>query len=190
MTRPNHPPDAEDAPPRRKNVDLGFVFLALIAVGGGVGVLLTRGLDRVIELLLHDVVLMAALAPKILAGVLLAAWLRLLISREAIARWFGRAAGLVGLLRALGAGVVLPGGPMTAFPLVAAFGRAGADVGAASAFLGGWMLLNANRIIVWEMAFLDAELVGWRVLLSLPFALALGFVALVLGRPRFEPTPK
>lgn len=168
---------------RRRRIDGGFLLVAAIAVGSALGVWITKGPERFVAVLEKDAGLLASVAPKVVAAVLLAAWLRALVPSEAIARWFGRDSGLRGLLRAFGAGVVIPGGPMTAFPIVAAFSRAGADAGAGAAFLASWLLLGANRIIVWELAFIDPQVVGWRVLLSLPFPILLGLAARAWGRP-------
>lgn len=169
--------------PRRKRMDLGFALVIAIALGAGTAVWALRGGDRVLELLSRDAALLLSIAPKIIAAVFLAAWMRLLIPKEAVARWFGRDAGLRGVLRASAAGVVLPGGPMTIYPIAVAFGRAGADAGAAAAFIASWLLLGANRTIVWEMAFIDHETVGWRVLLCLPFPILLALIARSIGRP-------
>lgn len=178
---------AEGAARRGRRVDGGFLLVTTIAVTSAVAVWVTKGPERVLAVLENDAGLLANVAPKVIAAVLLAAWLKVLIPSHAIARWFGRDSGLRGLLRAIGAGIVIPGGPFTAFPLIASFSRAGADAGAGAAFLASWLLLGANRIIVWEFAFIDPHLVGWRVLLSLPFPLALGIVARAWGRPSVPP---
>ena len=100
-----------------------------------------------------------------------------------IARQFGENSGLRGLLLAIGAGAILPGGPMTAFPLAIGFGRAGADAGTVVAFLSSWLLVGFNRAVVWEMAFIDHSIVGWRMALCLPMTLLLGLAARRLGWP-------
>lgn len=178
------PQQSETPAPRRKRVDLGFALVIAIAVGAGGAVWALRGGGRVAEILLENGALLLSIAPKIVAAVFLAAWMRLLISKEAVARWFGRDSGIRGVLRATAAGVILPGGPMTAYPIAAAFGRAGADAGAAAAFIASWLLLGANRTIVWEMAFIEHATVGWRVLLCSPFPILLALIARSIGRPR------
>ena len=80
------------------------------------------------------------------------------------------------------AGIILPGGPMTAFPLAIAFSQGGAALSVIVAFLTSWLLLSANRTIVWEMAFIDNQIVGWRLLLCLPVPYLLGFAAQYLYR--------
>ena len=178
---------AGEGAPKRRRIDGGFLLVAAIAVISGATVWIKQGPDRFFEVLGHDAGLLANVAPKVVAAVLLAAWLKALIPSHAIARWFGRESGLRGLFRAIGAGIVIPGGPFTAFPLVASFSRAGADAGAGAAFLASWLLLGANRIIVWELAFMEPSIVGWRILLSLPFPILLGLAARAWGRPSVPP---
>lgn len=170
-------------PTRRKMIDGGFAVVIAMALVSGVLVWIWRGPERFFEILGEDVGLIFSIAPKVIAAVLLAAWMRRLIPKEAIAKFFGGESGFLGLTLAVVAGVILPGGPMTAFPIAVAFGVAGADAGAAAAFLSSWLLLSANRTIVWEMAFIDHEVVGWRVLLSLPIPFLLGYIARLANWP-------
>ncbi len=164
-------------------IDGGFAVVIAMALISGVLVWLWRGPERFFEILGDDAGLVLSIAPKVIAAVLLAAWMRRLVPKEAVARFFGGESGFLGLTFAVVAGVILPGGPMTAFPIAVAFGVAGADAGAAAAFLTSWLLLSANRTIVWEMAFIDHEAVGWRVLISLPIPFIGGYVARLSGLP-------
>jgi uncharacterized membrane protein YraQ (UPF0718 family) len=127
--------------------------------------------------LVDDLALVGETMPKLLAAVLLACWLRLMLPRAVIARYLGAGSGWRGLFIATGAGIVVPGGPMTAFPLSVAFLEGGADRGTVIAFVTAWLLLGVQRTIVWEMAFLDPELVGLRWLVSLPVPILLGWLA-------------
>ena len=65
-------------------------------------------------------------------------------------------------------GAVLPGGPLTIYPVAAAFLVLGADVGTAVAFITAWNLLGYNRALIWELPFFGPEFVGWRILIALP----------------------
>ncbi|MCI4665357.1 MAG: hypothetical protein MRY74_11605 [Neomegalonema sp.] len=178
-------PPSSEREPRRKRIDFGMVILIFIAVAGGLGVWLLRGPERFFAILGEDALLILKIGPKILAAMLLAAWMRLLMSEQAVARWFGRGAGWAGFARAYAGGAILPGGPMTAYPIAAAFGRAGADIGATAVFLASWMLLSLNRTIVWEMAFIDYDTVLQRLLITLPVPILIGLVAQATGRPSF-----
>jgi uncharacterized membrane protein YraQ (UPF0718 family) len=76
--------------------------------------------------------------PKILAACIIAAFVAVLMPREAVLRWVGAESGFLGLVIATLAGAICPGGPITIFPVAAAFIAVGADVGAAVAFITSW----------------------------------------------------
>jgi len=164
-------------PAKRRMFDAGFLIIsAIMFLAAGI-VYYRRGAQHVLDILAKDSALAIDIAPKVLAAVLLAAWLRRLLPKEVIARHFGHRSGLRGMSLAVVAGAILPGGPMTAFPLAVAFSQGGAALSVIVAFLTSWLLLSANRTIVWEMAFIDTHLVGWRLLLCLPVPFLLGLAA-------------
>ena len=68
--------------------------------------------------------------PKVLAGCLIGAFVTLLLPREMVARWVGHESGFAGLLIAAFFGFLLPGGPITIYPVAGAFLVMGADAGA------------------------------------------------------------
>ncbi|MFC7540517.1 hypothetical protein ACFQU2_14970 [Siccirubricoccus deserti] len=70
-----------------------------------------------------DVFLMVL--PAMLAGLLLAGSLKQLIPAGALAKWMGEESGWRGLMVASLCGMVMPGGPMAAFPLVLVLAQAG-----------------------------------------------------------------
>ena len=163
--------------PRRRVVDGGFLFIAIVGIAAALATWWLRGPDVFVSVLSDDIWLFAENMPKVLAAVLLACWLRLMLPREVIARHLGARSGWRGLAIATGAGIVVPGGPITAFPLSVAFLESGADRGTVMAFITSWLMLSAQRVIVWEIAFLDPELVLLRYLISLPVPILLGWLA-------------
>jgi len=165
--------------PKRRLFDAGFLMVLGVAVVSGALVWRRDGAEKVQEILTGGLDLILSISPKVAAAVLLAAWLRLLLPRDKISRHFGGKQGLRGMSLAVLIGIILPGGPMTAFPLAVAFFQAGAGFGVLVAFLSSWLLLGANRTIVWEMAFLDYHLVGQRYLISLPLPFLFGWLAQV-----------
>jgi uncharacterized membrane protein YraQ (UPF0718 family) len=94
----------------------------------------------------------------------------------------GSESGLLGLLVAMMMGAVLPGGPLTIYPLAAAFLVLGADVGTAVAFITAWNLLGYNRALIWELPFFGPEFVGWRILIALPLPIIGGLLARIAAR--------
>src|SRR4029079_11233183 len=121
------------------------------------------GPGRFLEILVSDFSLFVDVLPKVLAACLIAAFVAVLMPREVVLRWVGAESGFLGILIATLAGVICPGGPITIFPLAAAFVAIGADVGAAIAFITSWTLLGYARVLVWEWPFFGAEFVMWRI---------------------------
>jgi uncharacterized membrane protein YraQ (UPF0718 family) len=95
-----------------------------------------------------------------------------------VARLVGAESGLTGLVIATFAGIIMPGGPVTVYPVAGAFLAVGADVGAALAFVTSWTLLGYARVLVWELPFFGTNFVLWRMLVALTFPVIVG----VLGR--------
>ena len=174
---------AAEAPPtqrKRKVVDGGLLVLAGATVTAGLGVLVMRGPARVLEIVLDTFGFLLLLAPKIGAGIFIAASLPLVLPRDKVASWIGTGSGLQGLVLAMLAGLAIPGGPMMTFPLAAGILTAGADIGAVIAFITGWSLLGLNRTLIWEFSFLPPEIVWTRYLVSLPLPILCGYIARVL----------
>ncbi len=160
--------------PKRRMFDPGFFMVLAVSVAGALLVWRRDGAGRMIEISAEGIALIVSIGPKVMAAVLLAAWLRLLLPRDKIGKYLGGRQGVRGMSIAVILGIILPGGPMTAFPLSIALFQAGAGFGVLVAFLTSWLLLGANRTIVWEMAFLDYSLVGLRYALCLPLPFLFG----------------
>lgn len=169
-------PDAPDTG-RRRQGDVGLIVVALVAVVAGALCYAVKGPEVFLSVLGGDLTLLLTIAPKVVAGVLLAGLLTVLLPREKVAHWMGARSGLRGLVLAEVAGALLPGGPMMAFPLAVALRGAGADNGTAISFLSAWALLNLNRTLVWEMSFFGHDFVFLRYGLSLAVPLLLGLAA-------------
>jgi len=150
------------------------------------------GRDRFLDILFHDLRLFADVLAKVAAGCLIGAFLARLLPRELVAKWIGAESGLVGLLIATLLGAVLPGGPVTIYPIASAFLIVGADVGATIAFITSWTLLAYTRALVWEIPFFGLEFVLWRTLLSTPLPIIAGLLARLIIRtvaPHWEGKP-
>lgn len=177
------------AGPKRQPLhkDVGFLFIAVLSVGAAIGVYVRDGAARFLDILRDDAVLWLTVLPKVAAGVLVAAFLRILLPKEVVARWIGERSGLKGLVVATLAGAIIPGGPMTIFPIATALYLSGADRGATIAFITGWLTLGINRAIVWELSFFGPEFVILRTLVSLPIPILCGVAARMLpGRTEEE----
>lgn len=153
-----------------------FVFVALALVSGAACFLV--GGAGAIRAALADVVDLALLVlPQLAAGLLIGGLLQQMVDRERIATLLGARSGLRGILLAALGGVLTPGGPFTAFPLVHALWIAGADAGALVAYVAAWSLIGLNRLVVWELPFMGGEFTMLRFFASLPLPILAGLLA-------------
>lgn len=157
------------------------VLIALVATAAGY-VLWRDGPALALQVVLGDAELFAVMLPKVLAGCLIAAFITILLPRETVHRWVGPDSGTKGILVATCAGIILPGGPFTIFPIAGAFIAMGADVASAIVLITSWTLLGINRSLVWEMTFFGFDFVGWRWLAALPLPILAGFLVRLLER--------
>jgi uncharacterized membrane protein YraQ (UPF0718 family) len=162
---------------KRKPFDWSTAVMAVVIASAAAIVYLRDGHERFLDILGADLGLFVEMLPKVLAGCLIGAFVALLLPRDLVARWVGKESGLLGLFVAAVAGVVLPGGPVTIFPVATAFLAVGADVGAAVAFITSWTLLGYNRALVWELPFFGTDFVLWRIIVSIPLPIVAGILA-------------
>lgn len=154
-------------------------LMVVAAIGIAAAAVLWRrdGTGAVLRALHHAWDLFLFIAPSLLAGLLLAAALRQMISPGALARWMGPESGWAGLAVATAAGALTPGGPMAAFPLVLVLAGAGSDRGALVAYILSWALNGFQKLLVYEMPLLGADFAIMRTILTLPMPMLAGWVA-------------
>jgi uncharacterized membrane protein YraQ (UPF0718 family) len=173
----------------RRAFDWSAAVIATLAISAAITVYVREGQARFLSILTDDLSLFGLMLPKVLAGCLIGAFVTLLLPRETIARWVGAESGFAGILVATVAGAILPGGPFTIYPVAGAFLAAGADAGAACAFVISWTLIGYTRAIVWELPFFGLDFVTWRVIFSLPLPIIAGLLGRWLWR-YFAPPQK
>jgi len=171
-------------PPRRriKSFDWSTGAVAAIAVAAAAWVYWHDGTARFLAVLGSDFGITVYMLPKVLAGCLIGALVTLLLPREVVARWVGAESGLLGLIVAYIAALILPGSPLTIYPIASAFLLVGADVGAVVVYITAWSLIGYQRALVWELPFLGPDFVIWRIVVSLPLPLVAGLLARLLVR--------
>ncbi|HWP27044.1 MAG TPA: permease [Xanthobacteraceae bacterium] len=162
---------------RRKPFDWSLATIAAVVAIAAAYVYLRDGPTRSLAILSADFTLFLEMQPKVLAACLIAALVAALLPRETISRWVGAESGFVGLLIGAAAGVILPGGPITIFPVAAAFLAMGADAGVAIAFVTSWTLLGYTRALVWELPIFGLDFVIWRSIAALPLPILAGLLA-------------
>jgi uncharacterized membrane protein YraQ (UPF0718 family) len=157
-----------------------------MAVTAATTVYVRDGREHFFAILLGDVTLFAEMLPKVLAGCLIGAFVTLLLPREMVARWVGHESGFAGLLIAAFFGFLLPGGPITIYPVAGAFLVMGADAGAVVAFIVSWTLIGYTRALVWELPFFGSDFVLWRIIGALPLPIVAGLLARIAVRAGFK----
>ena len=168
---------AELSDDKKGYIDRPFVFLIVLGVVASVACYLIMGEDVVRDVFYKEGWRLVDVIPRIAAATLLGGFLQALASKDLVGKWVGRESGWKGLLIGTVAGAVMPGGPITTFPLVVAFYSAGADMGALIAFLVSWSILGFNRVIVWELPFLGQDFVFVRLLASAWLPIVAGLIA-------------
>ena len=174
------PPESPLKRRPRRAFDWSSASLAVAVAVSAVIVYRRDGQARFLEILFSDVELFIDILPKVLAACLIASFVAVLMPREVVLRWVGAESGFLGIIIATLAGVVCPGGPITIFPIAAAFVSIGADTGAAIAFITSWTLLGYARVLVWELPFFGGEFVIWRIIIAIPLPIVAGLLARTL----------
>src|SRR5215211_6045782 len=167
---------------RVRTFEWSTAIIAAVSIIAGTIVYFRDGSEKFVAILSSDLWLFGGMLPKMAAGCLIAAFVTRLLPREVVARVVGSESGIVGLFIAMMMGAVLPGGPLTIYPVAGAFLLLGADVGTAIAFITAWNLLGYNRALIWELPFFGPEFVAWRVLICLPLPIIGGLLARMAAR--------
>lgn len=170
---------------KRKPLDWSTAGIGLLTGAAALIIFVRDGRARFLEILYSDLDLFAGMLLKVLAGCLIGSFVARLLPRELVARWVGAESGFTGLLIATVVGAMLPGGPVTIYPVASAFIIVGADVGATIAFITSWTLIGYTRALVWELPFFGSDFVIWRTIISLPLPILAGlggrFLAQTIG---------
>lgn len=162
----------------RQHIDGMTIFFMVLAISAGTAVYLQDGTDACLDAVSSALQLLVKIGPIVVTAVMISGYVQTLVPHDTIERWLGKDAGWRGLWLAIIAGVLTPGGPFAAFPLVVALYQAGAAFEILVAFLTAWSILGINRAMVWEVPFFGIEFVLLRMLVSLP----LPFIAALLAR--------
>ncbi|EDM47935.1 MAG: hypothetical protein ABJM11_02100 [Marinobacter sp.] len=131
----------------------------------------------------EDIQLLAGMLPRVIAALTVAGMVWVLLPRERFSRLIGKESGMRGLVIATAAGIITPGGPASAYPLLAVMGGAGADRGALIAYITSWAILGVQRILIWDLPFMGADFSLMRFLICLPLPILAGLIARWLPLP-------
>ncbi len=147
------------------------------AVLFGVICWVVKGWDVVLRAFVHDLELLLNLLPRVLIALSIAALVWVMIPRDRMSALVGQESGLKGLALATVAGTVTPGGPSSAYSLLAVMAVSGADRGAMVAYITAWATLGVQRILVWDFPFMGTDFAFLRFLISLPLPIVAGMIA-------------
>ena len=151
-----------------------FVFVGL-AIASGSAVYVVNGPAVFATSIDMGLDLLAAILPRLAAALLVAGFIRVLVPQEFVASWLGGNSSLKGLVVADLAGIITPGGPMTAFSMIAALRTAGADRGVLIAYAFGWSMMGFQRMLLWELPLLGADFTLLRLSTSVVMPILTGF---------------
>lgn len=161
----------------RKSFGLSFWIFALIAALLALICYVMLGPVAFREAVSRDGELLLDLLPRVVAAQVAAGFLWVLMPRDKLSALIRQSSGRRGLVLAMLAGIITPGGPASAFPLLAILAAAGADRGLLVAYITSWALLGMQRLIVWDIPFMGMEFSLLRFAISLPLPIIAGLIA-------------
>jgi uncharacterized membrane protein YraQ (UPF0718 family) len=169
-----------------------YGFAAAAVIAGGFCYYL-KGADVFQRILWEEGELLLIIAPRVAAALLLAGLIQVLVPQDLVSKWIGTDSGLRGIVVAAGAGMLTPGGPITAFAVLYTLYASGANRGPLVAYLTGWAMLGIQRTLVWEMPFLGADFVLLRYAACVLLPILAGLIAtrlpIIPAPPRAPGTP-
>lgn len=153
-----------------------WIFTGL-AVAMGTSAYLVLGPDAFSEAVSRNLGSLSVTTPRIVFALMMAGFMTVLLPREALSRLLGRHTGILGMSIAAFAGILTPGGPASAFPLLAIMGAAGADRGIMIAYITAWATLGIQRIVMWDLPLMGPDFTLLRIAVSLPLPIIAGLIA-------------
>lgn len=161
----------------------GFFGFLCFAVLTGMVCWFVKGDAAFWKTLANDAELLTKMLPRIVVALSIAALIWVMLPRDKVSALVGSESGVRGLIIATLAGTVTPGGPSSAYALLAVLAVSGADRGALVAYITAWATLGMQRILVWDVPFMGAEFAMLRGLVSLPLPVVAGLIARSLPLP-------
>jgi uncharacterized membrane protein YraQ (UPF0718 family) len=117
------------------------------------------------------------LIPVIIPAIISAGFVAQLLPSEQIGQWVGAESGFQGAMIAAAFGALMPTGPMLILPVVAALLSANAGEAQMLALLNAWMMMNAQRLVLYDVPLAGFSLTARRYSMGVvltPIAAALG----------------
>lgn len=156
-----------------------WAFLA-IAVACGAGVYVSQGEEAFYAALATDGDMLVDTVPRVTVAIAIAAIIWVLMPRDRMSAIVGRSGGIYSLLAATVAGAITPGGPTSAFSLLAMLGALGADRGTLITYIAAWATLGMQRILIWDVPMMGPDFSLLRIASTLALPVAAGYLARAL----------
>jgi uncharacterized membrane protein YraQ (UPF0718 family) len=118
-----------------------------------------------------------ALMIRLPLALLAASFLMQVLPLEALVDIIGPQSGVLGISVAAVIGGLLPGGPMTSFPIALVILQGGAGVPQIVALIAGWSVFALHRVMAYEAPIMGWRFVALRLVASLGLPLAAGLLA-------------
>lgn len=121
------------------------------------------------------------LIPVIIPAIISAGFVAQLLPSEQIGHWVGADSGFKGAMIAAAFGALMPTGPMLILPVVAALLSANAGEGQMVALLNAWMMMNAQRLLLYDIPLAGFSLTARRYTLGVVFTPIAALLGLAIG---------
>ncbi|MEC9487955.1 MAG: permease [Halanaerobium sp.] len=151
-------------------------LLMVILAVSLLGISFFKDQEEAKEGLLKSYTLFLNMIPLIITAFLVAGLLETVMPADLVSKYMGENSGITGLLIGSLAGIIIPGGPYVAFPIIYSVYQAGAGLPTVISFLVGWSLWNVGK---WpfEIALLGPSFTMMRMASTLIFPPLAGIIA-------------
>jgi uncharacterized membrane protein YraQ (UPF0718 family) len=117
------------------------------------------------------------LAIRLPLAILAASFLMQVLPVDALVPYIGPQSGVMGIAIASVIGGLLPGGPMTSFPIALVILQGGAGLPQIVALISGWSIFALHRVLAYEAPIMGWRFAALRLTASLVLPLAAGILA-------------
>ena len=117
--------------------------------------------------------------PRMVVALIAAGFVVTLIPTDIIVRYLGSESGFIGIIIGSITGLIVPGGPVIAFAIAAAFAGEGASMPSLVAFVSGWSVFATHRVVIFEIPMLGLPFVRLRMLAVLPIPILAGLLTML-----------
>jgi len=151
---------------------LVIMIALVVAAAGAVPYLPTKTMREALGISAKQA---ARVRPSGLPAAFIPGFLAEVLPKELVSGLVGQDSGGTGYALAAVAGSILPTGPMVVLPLGAALLQADAGLAQILTLYSAWMLVNVQRLVIWEIPLVGQSMAVRRFaggLFAVPFAIA------------------